>query len=70
VKIRFLEEVIELFIDARTTSSSWVTPNILANKLVYKHIGPRIDKLAETGIPLKLTLVIDKMERIIVSKEE
>ncbi|OYT59387.1 MAG: hypothetical protein B6U75_03895 [Desulfurococcales archaeon ex4484_217_1] len=59
LRIRLAEDVIELLMELRSTSSSWIRPEEMIKKLTYRHIGPRLDKWAKTKVPLKLVLLVD-----------
>jgi len=59
LRIRLAEDVIELLMELRSTSSSWIRPEEMIKKLTYRHIGPRLDKWAKTKVPLKLVLLVN-----------
>jgi len=59
LRIRLAGNLIELLMELRSTSSSWIKPEEMIKKLVYRHIGPRLDKWTKTKVPLKLVLVVN-----------
>jgi len=59
LRIRLAGNLIELLMELRSTSSSWIKPEEMIKKLIYRHIGPRLDKWTKTRVPLKLVLVVN-----------
>ena len=59
LRIRLAGNLIELLMELRSTQSSWIKPEEMIKKLIYRHIGPRLDKWTKTRVPLKLVLVVN-----------